>query len=360
MNRNKNMLLVWDRMGDYHRARWRAVEASFSDRKVYGADFGANDKLYSWHNTQSHPNYFQLSLKSPDQFDVKRLVKFCWALSTQKIGTVGVAGYGHVEYVFFLLYARLTGRKVILFAESWYPSGKLKDAVKSFFLKWCCRGFLVSGARAYDYFSLHLKIPVNRIRIGYSVVDNQHFEAPPGFLRVKKEKIILCIARFSQEKNLPVLVDAFDQSRMPKNGWKLMMVGGGQLKNQLEQQSGDHIQFLDWQDYEKLPALYHQASLFILPSLFEPWGLVVNEAMAASLPIILSSQVGCLPDLLKAGQNGWSFSPGDNKGLIDILNTISLLSILELDQMGDISRKMIGTFSPSFFATNLRSLMGED
>lgn len=66
---------------------------------------------------------------------------------------------------------------------------------------------------------------------------------------------------------------------------------------------------------EDLPATWAAADLFVLPSVHEPWGVVVNEAMAAGLPIVLSDRVGAAPDLLVDGENGRVFPAGDETAL---------------------------------------------
>jgi glycosyltransferase involved in cell wall biosynthesis len=115
------------------------------------------------------------------------------------------------------------------------------------------------------------------------------------------------------------------------------------------------ITLLGWQSYNDLPDIYRQASLFVLPSTFEPWGLVVNEAMAAGLPVVLSNDVGCLPDLLDVQLNGWSFKGSDQlKNIFDVISTIPPEKLLA---MGEQSRKIIGRYSLSLFAANLKALL---
>ena len=354
-----NVLLVWDRMGDYHRARWFALQKEMEGINVYGADMAGKDQLYRWARTIENPLYIQLSNKKPQQFDVLRIWKFIKLLNRNHIGFICIAGYGSLEYMFFLLYGRLTGRKVILFAESWYRSSLVLDLFKSFLLKACCDGFLVSGKRAHFHFTDRLKIDSTKILTGYSVVDNDHFKNRTQQIEIPSKKI-LCVARFVPEKNLEFLIDAFKRSKMPGLEWELIIAGGGASFKQLEERIEDaHVKLLNWVDYEKVPSLFHSAQIFILPSTFEPWGLVVNEAMAAGLPLVLSQEVGSAPDLLQVGKNGWSFMPNDQKGLIDILNLISVTSLERLRAMASESERIIDQYRISLFSTNLKKLIFE-
>jgi glycosyltransferase involved in cell wall biosynthesis len=350
-------LLVWDRMGDYHRARWRAFQGVM-EGTVYAADLGGIDQLYGWATTKKEENYFLLSHRRPEQVDLKRFFRFVHIIRKHQIQSVCIAGYGRMEYLMFLAYSKLTGRKVILFAESWYEGTSLGDTLKKIVLRLTCDGFLVSGERARHHFIRRLEIPAERVLPGYSVVDNAHFKIPDE-RKADREKILLCVARFVPEKNLSFLIDCFKESKLPHHNWKLFIIGGGPLKEKLTTEVDDKIiQLLPWQTYNELPLYYHRASVFVLPSLFEPWGLVVNEAMAAGLPIILSREVGCLPDLLQDGNaNGWSFQSSNKNDLIGILDQIAAMGPQQLEQMGKKSEETISSFSTSTFAECLKRLL---
>lgn len=352
----KNILLVWDRMGDYHRARWAAFSNVMPGIKVFGADLGGEDRTYGWNDTEQSSDYIQLSPLPLDQFDIKRIFRFTEILSKHHIGCVCIAGYGRLEYILFILYGKLTRRKVILFAESWYATSIFKDFVKSIFLKFFCDGFLVSGSLARDHFLKRFGIDPNRIRTGYSVVDNAHFSKAPNSSITQAKSVLLCVARFAREKNISMLISAFKQSVMPQHGWQLNIVGGGQLHQKLKAMADNNIELLPWQTHDRMPQVYATAKIFVLPSIFEPWGLVVNEAMAAQLPIVLSDAVGSSPDLLGA-ENGWSFKSTDANGLTSVLNSICLLSDEAIDKMGEFSLRRIGAFSLTTFALNLKYLV---
>lgn len=322
---------------------------------VYGADLGATDPLYRWKNTEHNSNYFQLSQKPPDNIDIMRIFRFIQILSSHNIGTICISGYGKFEYLIFLLYGKLSGRRVILFAESWYSGNYIVDKIKSIFLRATCHGFLVSGSRAFDHFQNRLNIPPSKIKIGYSVVDNEHFRNSGP---VKFNKRLLCVARFSPEKNLQLLIKAFAESELSRNNWELLIVGGGPLKSELEKiiSNKPNVRLIEWKSYQELPSIYHSSDIFILPSVFEPWGLVVNEAMAAGLPVMVSDAAGCLPDLLVNGENGWQFSPYRDH-LSVMLNKVAVYSAQVFSDMGKRSEAMIGRFSLETFSKNLNLLI---
>jgi glycosyltransferase involved in cell wall biosynthesis len=137
--------------------------------------------------------------------------------------------------------------------------------------------------------------------------------------------------------------------------WQLRIVGGGPLKESLSQQIGDSDVLLDdWLPYGALPDMYAAATCFILPSSFEPWGLVVNEAMAAGLPIILSDAVGALPDLLTT-ENGWSFNHNSVADCVRCLNQLAATSPDQLSQMGKRSKSIINSFDCFSWASTLKN-----
>lgn len=341
-------------MGDYHRARWSALQQDLPHVNVYAADLGSSDTLYGWENTFENAKYFRLSAKRPEQIDLWRIMRFVAILRKNRIGTVCIAGYGKLEYLFFLLYGRISGRKVVMFAESWYPGNPIVDFMKSIFLKVSCHGFLVSGTRAFQHFERRLKIQPSRIRVGYSVVDNEHFRSKR---EVTRKDRVLCVARFSPEKNLHILIEAFAQSKL-YGKWDLLIVGGGPLKQSLEGLCAGYrqIELKEWQAYDELPFLYSNAGFFVLPSIFEPWGLVVNEAMSAGLPLLLSDKVGCVPDLLLNGENGWSFEPIKDK-ITSAFDTVADCPDQELRRMGESSASLISNFTLKTFSRNLCELI---
>lgn len=95
----------------------------------------------------------------------------------------------------------------------------------------------------------------------------------------------------------------------------LLMVGDGELRPSLETLAGEvapgRVKFLGFRNQSELPALYDLCDVFVLPSGFEPWGLVVNEVMNAGRTVIVSDQVGSGPDLVREGENGSLFPVGD-------------------------------------------------
>ncbi|KFJ87792.1 hypothetical protein IJ23_08285 [Vibrio sp. OY15] len=148
----------------------------------------------------------------------------------------------------------------------------------------------------------------------------------PKLKKVKNEQCsttnndlnFLYVGRLSYEKNLSLLVDAFKSSRH-----KLTLVGDGPLRNELEFNSPNNVKFLGYLNNNELHTVYSKHHVLILPSLSEPWGLVVEEALSLGLPVIVSDKVGCKVDLIDELETGVVFSAESKDELLISIENIS-------------------------------------
>jgi glycosyltransferase involved in cell wall biosynthesis len=129
----------------------------------------------------------------------------------------------------------------------------------------------------------------------------------------------LYVGRLAPEKNLRFLVEAFNESP----GLTLTLVGSGPDARELRQMALGNIAFREHVPNQEIGAVYLDHDVFVLPSLSEPWGLVVEEALHYGLPVLLSRAVGCHTELVAEEMSGLVFDPYDKKSLISALNRIS-------------------------------------
>src|SRR5208282_179819 len=108
---------------------------------------------------------------------------------------------------------------------------------------------------------------------------------------------------------------------------------------------GADVHFLGFKNQGELPAFYDLCDVFVLPSHFEPWGLVVNEVMNAARPVIVSDRVGAAPDLVSDGVNGFIYPNGDVPALASKLRAVLDLPQIKRECMGRKSLERIGDFS---------------
>ena len=117
----------------------------------------------------------------------------------------------------------------------------------------------------------------------------------------------------------------------------------------------DTVHLENFVQYEDLPALYRRAGALILPSLSETWGLVVNEAMAAGLPVLVSNRCGCVPDLVYETCNGFTFDPHNTEVLARLMAKIASMQEGERAAMGQASLHIISHWTPDTFSEGLRN-----
>jgi glycosyltransferase involved in cell wall biosynthesis len=105
---------------------------------------------------------------------------------------------------------------------------------------------------------------------------------------------------------------------------------------------------------DELPKFYSQAIAFIHASTVDQWGLVVNEAMASGLPVLVSRGCGCAPDLVQEGVNGWTFDPTDEKEIARLMLQVGAMSPSSRAELGIAGQRIIEAWGPERFAEGCR------
>ncbi|WP_255441675.1 glycosyltransferase [Cyanobium sp. BSA11S] len=231
------------------------------------------------------------------------------------------------------------------------------------------------------------------ISLGYDVIDNQFFQAQAQRYRreasaqgLTLRPYLLASNRFVGRKNLGSLLDAFAQvaaSIDSSQPFDLCLLGDGQQRAMLEQRcrhrglpclkaapwdpqaisepsDSCRVLFPGFRQIDELSRFYAHAVAFVHPALSEPWGLVINEAMAAALPILCSSNVGAAEELLEEGVNGFLFNPADTHSIAACLRRFLALSDQEQLAMGQASSRLLAERCPtSAFGEGLHLLLSD-
>ncbi len=179
--------------------------------------------------------------------------------------------------------------------------------------------------------------------------------------------IILFTGRFSNVKGADILLDAVsklitpaadsrfhsDCSRLPY----LLFIGDGPMRSDLEFRAkalpAGTVHFLGFKNQTELPAFYDLCDLFVLPSRFEPWGLVVNEVMNAGRPVIVSDRVGAGFDLVEPGLNGWIYPHEESQALANCLRQ----ALADRERLRDMGRRSLERISTWDFESDRRSFL---
>jgi glycosyltransferase involved in cell wall biosynthesis len=301
-------------------------------------------------------------------------------LQELQIDVLWVHGYARLYNLVAIASAHRAGVKVLLRDEATLISaqrGLTKRLIKRAFfaqLKAWCDGYLPIGALNRAYYK-HYGISDDKVFLMPYTVDNGMFRSACEKAATTREQfrvelgldrsrpVILFASKLIERKRCTDLLEAYAtlvHDRAPATVPYLLIVGDGELRGRLEaraKQLGlEHVRFLGFKNQTELPRFYDLCDVFVLPSIDEPWGLVVNEAMNAGRAIIVSDRVGSGPDLVKHGVNGCVFPARDVNALRDALTTV-LRDPDTTRRMGAESIRIIDGWSFEEDVTGLRAAL---
>jgi 1,2-diacylglycerol 3-alpha-glucosyltransferase len=365
-------------IGHYHAARYRTAERVFERLTVISA-MNAADFQEFFSRDVSTLRTIRLFDGRDSYMDAVRRGQVpravYSALDSLKPSLVAVAGWSFPESLSAIVWAHASGARTIMMSESQEqdaPRLSLREAIKSRVVS-ACDAALVGGRRQRDYI-VHLGMPRERVFLGYDAVDNYHFSNGADLARADAanlrhlhglpERYVLASARFIPKKNLEKLVTAFARVlELAPTPHHLVILGDGPGRAVLEAaivSAGlcSRVVLAGFKDYESLPAFYGLADAFVHVSLAEQWGLVINEAAAAGLPLVVSSVCGAAAELIEPGNNGILVNPNDIDDMARALHLIMTLSDAERETMGQASRRIVADWGIERFAAGLREASG--
>lgn len=189
---------------------------------------------------------------------------------------------------------------------------------------------------------------------GCDVVDNDLFSGPPfPASDPKRAPTLVSCLRLVAVKNVPFVLRALAHGA-PEWRWKIAGDGPearciSRLVKEWKLES--RVELLGHRPYESLPMIHREGDVYVQPSIREPWGLAVNEAMASGLPVLVSNRCGCREDLVREGLNGYTFDPFSTASLIEALNKMEARKG-EWREMGRASQKIVASWGLNRFAEN--------
>jgi glycosyltransferase involved in cell wall biosynthesis len=229
-----------------------------------------------------------------------------------------------------------------------------------------CDALIVAGKSSFDYMR-SFGTGEDRIFTAPDAVDNTFFERQAELSRGNEaelrqtlrlqQRFFLFVGRLVAEKGVFDLLRAYG-TLAPELRSKigLVFVGEGAERGELERQasgfSPGSVRFAGFAQREQLAVYYALAEALVFPTHTDPWGLVVNEAMACGLPIICSCAAGCAADLVEDHWNGRIVPPGDAGQLASAMEELSEQVELRI-LMSQRSRERIRKFSPELCAAGI-------
>jgi 1,2-diacylglycerol 3-alpha-glucosyltransferase len=360
--------------GPYHLARLRALanRLARSGDRLLAIEVADQERRYPWSRASGSEPFDWTTLFPGRALEtISRedcVLGIRRVLEAERPDALGIVGYSRPESMAALNWARKHDRPTILMSESQeidHPRTWWKEAIKRRRVARFSSG-LVGGPRHRDYL-VKLGMARSKIALGYNSVDNDAFarraeaarRSPDARRGLPDRPYFLAINRFVPEKNLNRLVEAFSRYRADatSDAWDLVLCGDGPGAEEVDRairSSGlaHAIHRPGFLQAEELSPWLAFASAFVHPSLMEPWGLVVNEAAACGLPLLVSDRAGCVETLVPdpPGTTGRRFDPRDELELTAALAWISGLPESERQGMGRRAAEVVSHWGPDRFA----------
>jgi glycosyltransferase involved in cell wall biosynthesis len=288
------------------------------------------------------------------------------ALMKAKPEIVVCGGYSYLAMWQAQRWARRRALPVLLWSESNIRDRRRDtlpvETLKKSFLR-ACGGFIVPGKSAAEYLR-SFGIPDRVIFTAPNAVDNDFFataarsaRAQATELRAKLKlprRYYLFVGRMVAEKGISLLLQAYQQLEAGlRESVGLVLAGDGPARAQSEAQAAllqpGSIVFTGFLHREELAIYYGLAECLVFPTFSDPWGLVVNEAMACGLPVIATDVAGASPDLVSDGWNGRVVPAGDLDGLVLAMRELAE-NPASLQQMAARSSERIARYTATTWA----------
>jgi 1,2-diacylglycerol 3-alpha-glucosyltransferase len=393
IHKQKRVAVLYWRLGPYHHARLKAAAGTM---ELFAFEACGMENTYAWEMVEGATSFARVTLTDREEqtraWRRKLRQEMTRTLDNIKPQVVVVPGWSSLDALAAFDWCLRTRTPAVVMSESTeWDEGRsaVKEFVKRRLVQTCSAA--LAGGTPHKSYLVKLGLPAERIFLGYDAVDNRYFADKVEEVRRMKdegrtqfglpENYFLASARFVEKKNLPRLLQAYARYRelaqkseigsqksttsprpSPKNGkgiapWDLVLLGDGPLRSSifdLRSSLGleDSVLLPGFKQYDELPTYYGLANAFVHASTTEQWGLVVNEAMASGLPVLVSNRCGCAMDLVKEGVNGFTFDPYNVEQLAQLLVKLSTLNS-KLSTFGEASRQIISHWGTERFADGL-------
>ncbi|GAB3809733.1 glycosyltransferase family 4 protein [Spirosoma humi] len=381
-----NVGILFSDFGPYHAVRIEALAAALSaqESKLFAFQFSKSSNIYGWKPVLPvGVDVVTLAEKPPegpyDAFKVARA--FRTELQKRNIDVVFLPSYSPLPNLLCLVSAKFLNRKTIMMIDSWHGSEQAR-LVGRWLKHLIIRLFdasLVAGTPQREYAYAYGQ-KRSRVFLGYDAVDINYFmqeskrwkDVPTQDLPIPNlpARYFLNLGRFVTKKNIGTLIQAYAQLVKLNHSMSiaLVLVGEGSEENAIRQlatdlnlhvrnglnsasrpTNGPEVVFYPFQQIDKTPLFFSHCEAFILPSLYEEWGLVINEAMACAAAVLVSDNVGCAQDLVEEGKNGFCFDPTNVDQLCNLLQQFVVDPTLAR-RLGNKGSVIIREWGPDRFA----------
>jgi glycosyltransferase involved in cell wall biosynthesis len=361
------------------------MQAAARRQRIFAIEVCGESDIYAWERVDPPGGYeHEVLFPGMNRMQISHAelpARLAEVLGSREWEALALHGWSEPAALHALNWAERNHIPVIMMAEACERDERrtgCKEAIKRRVIKLSSAALV--GGRAHAEYLSRLGMPVDRIALGYDAVDNEYFREATSEVRNQRvwlrqrlglpEEFFLASARFVRKKNLATLLRAFAAYRekaksrtlkpefsYSEQAWDLVLLGDGPLKTDLrriinELSLQDYVHLPGFKQYPDLPAYYGLASVFVHASATEQWGLVVNEAMASGLPVLVSNRCGCAADLVQDAVNGFTFDPYNVEELAALMLRVSEPGF-PLAAFGAASGRIIADWGPERFASGL-------
>ena len=332
--------LVWAQFAAYHIDRCEAVARRFQGRgTVLAVEVATTSSDYAWEPSGDIAGGRKVTLfpgKSFDQLSTWQRFRATWAeLRTCDWVCIGLS-YAELSTILLVAMLRLSGKRVVVFSESKHddkPRNAPGELAKRLILS-PYNAAIVGATRHIAYFRM-LGFRRRAVLPGYDGVGLDRIRAQGGGQlalsgRSFEQRDFVFVGRFVDKKNLPHLIESFARyvASAGVGARCLVLVGSGPeepgLRAMIDAQGlADRVEFRGFLPADAVSRILADALALVLPSVEEQWGLVVNEALAFGLPVIVSRQVGARDALVRDGVNGHVVESGSVEQLADAMRDLA-------------------------------------
>jgi len=198
----------------------------------------------------------------------------------------------------------------------------------------------------------------HEITLGFYSCDADHFSSIGKKIMPEKKqsfpKRFIYVGRYYDFKGVDKLWQAFiDLQNETPNEWELWCIGTGSLEP-IQHPKIKHFGFIQPEDFLQYA---EQTGVFVMPSLFEPWGVVLHEFAAMGFPLLASDKVGANEFFLQEGKNGFIFDATNVNSLKEKVKQMMHLPAEQLNLMGEYSYQLAQKHTPKIWADNLMKLI---
>ena len=273
-------------------------------------------------------------------------------------------GYNNMVFIMLFMLNTFYGRVIGIDSDTplSVPQNTLKRMLKSAYLHVIFSNRhiygLAGGSQSHKELFRHYGMRENHIFLMPMMVNNEKFYNHSDAVK-SHPFTFLYVGRIVECKNLGVLLQAFSKTFENNSDVQLRLVGGGELLDSYKRQYSGfaNIIFAGKKFGEDLIKEYHKANAFVLPSSYEPWGLVVNEALCAGLPVIVSDRVGAAHDLVEDKGTGFVFRYDDVADLANRMQEIVTDEKLYEQCSQNAKRLMRDKWNYDFYTNSLNSFI---